>query len=76
MMFLSGDTMVVDLIDSSTARWKNKVIDSLFIDHETDLIKSIPLSAALSPSKLVWAETNNGKFTVGSAYELAVTLFK
>ena len=76
MMFLSGDTIVADLIDSSTPRWKNEVIDSLFIDHEADLIKSIPLSSALSPNKLVWAETNNEKFTVGSAYKLAVTLFK
>ena len=75
-MFLSVDTMVADLIDSSTARWKNEVIDSLFIDYEADLIKSISLSAALPPDKLVWAETNNGKFTVGSAYKLAVTLFK
>ena len=47
-----------------------------FIDYEVDLIKSIPLSVALPLDKLVWAETNNGKFTVGSAYELAVTLFK
>lgn len=68
--------MVADLIDSNTAKWKNEVIDSLFIDHEADLIKSIHLSAALPPDKLVWAETNNGKFTVGSAYKLAVTLFK
>ena len=75
-MFLSGDTMVVDLIDSSTARWKNEVIDSFFIDYEVDLIKSIPLSVALPLDKLVWAETNNGKFTVGSAYKLVVTLFK
>ena len=76
MMFLSGDTIVADLIDSSTARWKNEVIDSLFIDHEADLIKSIPLSVVLLPDKLDWAEINNGKFTVGSAYKLAVTLFK
>ena len=76
MLFRSGDTIVADLIDSSIARWKNEVIDSLFIDHEADLIKSIPLSAALSLSKLVWAETNNGKFTVGSVNKLVVTLFK
>lgn len=75
-MFLSGDTMVADLIDSSTTRWKNEVIDSLFIDYEANLIKSIALSATLLPNKLVWAETSNGKFTVGSAYKLAVTLFK
>ena len=75
-MMFRGDTIVADLIDSSTPRWKNEVIDSLFIDHEADLIKNIPLSSALLPNKLVWAETNNEKFTVGSAYKLAVTLFK
>ena len=34
------------------------------------------MSAALPTNKLVWPETNSGKFTVGSAYKLAVTLFK
>ena len=71
-MFLSGDTMVADLIDSNIGKWKNEVIDNLFIDHEADLIKSIPLSAALSADKLVWVEMNNGKFIVGSAYKFAL----
>ena len=68
--------MVANVIDSSTTRRKNEVIDSLFIDYEADLIKSIPLSAILPSDKLVWAKTNNGKFTVRSVYKLAVTLFK
>ena len=71
-IFLSGDTMVADLIDSNIGKWKNEVIDNLFIDHEADLIKSIPLSAALSADKLVWVEMNNGKFIVGSAYKFAL----
>ena len=44
--------MVTDLIDSSTAKWKNKVIDSLFIAHEAELIKSISLSASLLATNL------------------------
>ena len=68
--------MVADLIDSNTTKGKNEVIDSLFLTHEVDLIKSIPLCATLPADKLVWAVTNNGKFTVGSAYRLAVSLFK
>ena len=69
--------MVADLIDSSTAKWKTEVIDSLFIiAHETKLIKSIPLSATLLADKIVWAKTTNGNFTVRSAYKLAVSLFK
>ena len=75
-MFLTANTMVANLIHSSTAKWKNEVIDSLFIAHKAELIKSIPLSATLPANKLVWAETNNGKFIVRSAYKLAVSLFK
>ena len=56
-IFLSADTKVADLIDSSTAKWKSEVIDSLFIAHEAELIKKIPLSATLPADKLVWAKT-------------------
>ena len=48
------------------------MIDNLFIPHEAELIKSIPLSATLPADKMVWAETANGNFTVRSAYKLAV----
>ena len=75
-MFLSADTKVADLIDSSTAKWKSEVIDSLFIAHEAELIKSIPLSATLLANKIVWVETINGNFTVKNAYILAAHLFK
>ena len=44
--------MVIDLIDSSIAKWKNEVIDSLFIVHEAELIKSISLSASLPTTNL------------------------
>ena len=69
-------TCLSDLIDTGTTRWKTEVIDSLFIPHEVELIKSIPLSATLPADKIVWAETTNGNFTVRSAYKLQVSLFK
>ena len=75
-LFLNIDKRVVDLIDSNTVKWKNEVIDCLFVPHEADLIKSISLCATLLADKQVWAVTNNGLFTVGSAYKLAVSLFK
>ena len=75
-MFLSADTKVADLIDSSTAKWKSEVMDSLFIAHEAELIKSIPLSATLLANKIVWVETINGNFTVKNAYILVARLFK
>ena len=73
---MSLDTRVADLIDSNTAKWKNEVLDSLFLPYEVDLIKSIPLSATLPANKLVWVVTNNGIFTVGNAYKLTVSMFK
>ena len=75
-LFLNIDTRVADLIDSNTTTWKNEVIGCLFLPHEADLIKSIPLSSTLPVDKQVWAITNNGLFTVGSAYKLAFSLFK
>ena len=68
--------MVANLIGSSIAKWKTEVIDSLFIAHEAELIKSIPLSATLPIDKIVWFETTNGNFTMRSAYKLAASLFK
>ena len=73
-LFLSLDTRVADLIDSNTAKWKNEVLDGLFLPYEVDLIKSIPLSATLLEDKLVWVVTNNGMFTAGSAYKLVVSM--
>ena len=74
-LFLSANMNVADLIDSRIARWKIEVIDNLFIPHEAELIKSIPLSATLPADKMVWAETANGNFTLRSAYKLAVSLY-
>ncbi|XP_030924592.1 uncharacterized protein LOC115951551 [Quercus lobata] len=74
-MFLSVDMNVADLIDSETARWKTEVLDNLFIPHEADLTKSIPLSVILPTDKLVWAETSTRNFTIRSAYKLVVNLF-
>ena len=73
---MSLDTRAADLIDSNTAKWKNEVLDSLFLPYEVDLIKSISLSPTLLVDKLVWVVTNNGIFTVGSAYKLTVSMFK
>ena len=50
------------------------MVDSIFLPHEAKAIKMIPLSVCSPPDKLVWAETTNGKFTVKSAYHLAVSL--
>ena len=52
-MFLHVDTRVSELIDSSSSSWKSSVIDVLFLSHEAETIKSIPLSSRLPEDKLI-----------------------
>ena len=48
------------------------MLDVIFLPHEVELIKSIPLSVQLPEDKLIWAGNNNGKFSVKRAYKLAM----
>jgi len=50
----------------------HQVLDVIFLPHEAELIKSIPLSVQLPEDKLIWAGNNNGKFSVKRAYKLAM----
>ena len=66
---------VSELINFETASWKSVVLDVLFLPHEAEAIKSIPLSSWLPNDKLIWAASLNGLFSVRSAYQLAVKHF-
>ncbi|XP_050240921.1 uncharacterized protein LOC126689786 [Quercus robur] len=70
--FLHQDTRVSELIDQDSARWKVNVLDALFFPYEADVIKGIPISSSLPPDKMIWAATPNGKFSVKSAYSIAM----
>ena len=50
------------------------MIDTLFLPHEAECIKSIPLSIQPPDDRIIWAESANGLFTVWSAYKLAMNL--
>lgn len=72
--FLHQDPRVSELIDYSTASWKSSILDALFLPHKAKLIKVIPLSSHLPADRLIWAEASNGKFSVKSAYNVALRL--
>ncbi|KAK9997418.1 hypothetical protein SO802_022104 [Lithocarpus litseifolius] len=55
-LFLHEDTRVEELIDTDVMCWKSSVVDSIFLPHEAEAIKSIPLSVCFPLDKLVWAE--------------------
>ena len=71
---VSLDFRVFELIDSNNSCWNSGLIEKLFLPCEVDSIKSIPLSMRMPADKLIWAETNNGLFTVKSAYKVAVDI--
>lgn len=72
--FLHQDTRVSKLIDYATASWKFSILDVLFLLHEAEMIKGIPLNSCLPADRLIWSEASNGKFSVKSAYNLAMRL--
>ena len=43
---------------------------------DVESILSIPISSKLPGDRLIWAETNNGGFTVQSAYKVAMLLYQ
>lgn len=62
------DIRVRELINKDEACWKSEVLTTLFLPHEVDVIRSIPLGARLPEDKLIWALSSNGLFSVRSAY--------
>lgn len=58
------------------ASWKIDVLDALFLPHKADVIKGISHSSRLPTDKLIWADELNGKFSVKSAYRVAMRLSK
>lgn len=55
---------------SELGAWKEELLHEVFLPHEVEEIMSIPLSAIPQTDKRIWVATNNGKFTVSSAYRL------
>ena len=71
-LFMHEDTRVQKLIDTSKVSWNKSIVDALFLPHEAEVIKGIPVSSRLPEGKLIWTKTQNGIFSVRSAYKLAL----
>ena len=70
----SPSLQVADLIDSHAWQWdRNKVAD-IFTPKTCDEIMAIPLSRDQQRDTLIWKENRKHKFTVKSAYQIALRL--
>ncbi|XP_075654826.1 uncharacterized protein LOC142624996 [Castanea sativa] len=68
----SSNALVCELINKGTREWNINNLNSWFLPEDREAILGIPLSSSNTPDRLVWAETRSGKFTVKSAYALAL----
>lgn len=58
-------------LDSETWSWNADKVRHSFLPHEAKVILGISISPRLLEDSLIWAWTNNGRFSVKSAYKVA-----
>ena len=68
----SENALVSELINRATHEWNTDKLTDWFLPEDRDAIMSIPLSTNEIGDRLIWAENRSGKFTVKSAYALAL----
>ncbi|KAL0301821.1 UNVERIFIED_CONTAM: putative mitochondrial protein [Sesamum radiatum] len=64
--------VVAAMIDPETKEWDRQIIENIFNPEDQELILKIPLGRESLPDTRCWHYTQNGLFTVRSAYFLAV----
>ena len=64
-------TMVESLLDLAARGWNKNLIRDMFLPFESKAILSIPISLSFPKDSLLWAWTQNGRFTMSSGYKVA-----
>ncbi|KAJ8449836.1 hypothetical protein Cgig2_001492 [Carnegiea gigantea] len=67
-----SELKVCDLTDFDNMRWKEAMIQELFVPCDAEVILGIPLCASWPNDKLVWHYSADGAFSVRSAYCMIV----
>ena len=68
------DMKVGELLNKEEASWQVDVVDALFLLHEAEVIKVIPISSHLQEDKQIWALSTNGAFSVKNANWVATQM--
>lgn len=69
---LPSDAEVNLLINPEKGECEAGLVQQIFLPNDAETILSIPLSNRLPPDKVIWAVNKNGRFSVRSAYRLAM----
>lgn len=56
--------MMANLLDCEEGTWEANKVKNTFLPHEANAILGIPISPGLLEDSLIWAWTNNWRFTV------------
>ena len=62
--------LVSELIDPTTATWREELIRANFISFDADAIMAIPLCTRVVDDFWAWTAERSGRFTVRSAYRM------
>ena len=71
---LGVEAQVSELIDHDTSSWNSELIRDVFLPHEAEVILGLVLSSRLPEDRLVWAPSSNGRFSIQSAYMVAMEM--
>ena len=63
---------VANLLNCEKSTWDMDKVNNTFLPHDANVVLSIPICPSLPKDSLIWAWTNNGRFTVRSAYRVAL----
>lgn len=66
--FLGANAKVREIIDQNLHCWNIPLIEAIFNQTDCRAIKAIPISLTNQPNVQVWRGTQNGIFSVSSAY--------
>ena len=63
---------VEHLLDRDRGLWDIEKVQNTFLPFEAEAVLGIPINPSLPNDSRIWAWSNNGRFTVKSAYDVAL----
>lgn len=73
-MIVNPPQFVSELIDHTSASWREDMIRDIFIPLDAEAIIKIPLCTRIVDDFWAWHEDTKGKFSVRSAYKMIVKM--